>query len=57
MWECQLKPKVREQTLQSLAYTLNKIYLEDHSVKYKLPEEEEWGMAAEEAIEGEKVRK
>ena len=57
VWECQLKPKVRQQTLQSLAYTLNKIYLEDHTIKYILPEEEEWGMAAEEAIEGEKVRK
>mgnify|MGYP001550021493 CR=1 FL=1 len=57
VWECQLKPKVREQTLESLAYTLNKIYLEDHAVKYKLPEEGEWDMAAEKTIEGEKVRK
>ena len=23
VWECQLKPKAREQTLESLAYTLN----------------------------------
>ncbi len=47
VWECQLKPKVRQQTLESLAYTLNKIYLDDHAVKYKLPEDEAWGMAAE----------
>ena len=30
IWECQLKPKVREKTLDSLAYTLNHIYLQDH---------------------------
>lgn len=29
IWECQLKPKVRIQTLESLAYTLNHIFLED----------------------------
>ncbi|ELX66667.1 DNA mismatch endonuclease Vsr [Prevotella nigrescens] len=27
-------------TLEALAYTLNHIYLEDHSSRYKLPEEE-----------------
>lgn len=32
VWECQLKPATREQTLQSLAFTLNKIYLNDHTV-------------------------
>ncbi len=42
VWECELKPAKREQTLQSLAFTLNKIWLEDHSRKkeYALPEEE-----------------
>ncbi len=29
VWECQLKPKVRERTLESLAFTLNHIYLQD----------------------------
>lgn len=29
IWECELKPKLREQTLESLAYTLNHIWLED----------------------------
>ena len=39
VWECQLKPAVREQTLESLAYTLNRIWLNDHSVrKYELDE-------------------
>ncbi len=51
VWECQLKPKVRERTLQSLEYTLNQIFLEDHKVKrYKLPEEET-AMAAEPEME------
>lgn len=48
VWECQLKPSVREKTLEALAFTLNRIYLEDNSVvkRYKLPEEES-AMAAE----------
>ncbi len=29
VWECELKPKVREQTLESLAFTLNHIWLQD----------------------------
>lgn len=33
VWECQLKSKVRAQTLESLAYTLNHIYLEDREIK------------------------
>lgn len=40
VWECQLKPSVRQSTLESLAYTLNHIYLEDRRVKrYEVPEE------------------
>lgn len=47
VWECQLKPAVREQTLESLAYTLNWIWLNDHSVrKYELDEKAP-GMVAE----------
>jgi DNA mismatch endonuclease (patch repair protein) len=42
LWECQLKPKVREQTLTSLEYTLNHIFLQDRMVKrYGVQEEEE----------------
>ena len=33
IWECELKPKVREQTLDSLAFTLNHIWLEDRRRK------------------------
>ena len=41
IWECELKPGKREDTLKSLAYTLNKIFLQDRTVKqYEIPEEE-----------------
>lgn len=47
IWECELKPKNREKTLESLAFTLNRLFLHDHSVRhYRLPEEES-SMAAE----------
>jgi len=32
VWECELKPSIREQTLDSLAFTLNHIFLQDHSI-------------------------
>ena len=39
IWECELKPVVREKTLESLAFTLNHIFLEDHHIRrYELPE-------------------
>ena len=45
VWECELKPSKREATLKSLAFTLNKIWLEDHAVKKPYPKlEEEDGM-------------
>ena len=60
IWECELKPKVREKTLESLAFTLNKSFLLDSSTqaqgdglqdrtvkRYEIPEEEPL-MAAEE---------
>ena len=47
IWECELKPKVREKTLMSLIYTLNKIFLQDRTIRrYEIPEEEPM-MAAE----------
>ena len=49
IWECELKAGKREKTLESLAFTLNRIFLQDHSVKrYEIPEEEPM-MAAEES--------
>ena len=50
VWECELKPAKREDTLESIAFTLNHIYLQDHSIQkpYKtMDEENEILMAAE----------
>ena len=47
IWECELKPTVREKTLESLAYTLNRIFLQDHHVRRYEVQEEEPLMAAE----------
>lgn len=39
VWECQLKPKVCEQTLESLVFTLNEIFLQDCKVRfYRVPD-------------------
>lgn len=46
VWECQLMGVKRAETLESIAYTLNRIYLEDRAIRYTLPEDE-GGMAAE----------
>ena len=41
IWESELRPAIRKKTLESLAFTLNHIYLEDHHIRrYELPEEE-----------------
>ena len=51
VWECELKPKVRVQTLKSLAFTLNKIWLEDHrvvAIPYPKLEEEDGMLKAAE---------
>ena len=55
VWECELKPKRREQTLNSIAFTLNHIWLQDHGAKTisypKVEEESEnYLKAAEEKI-------
>ncbi len=33
VWECELKPSKREETLNSIAFTLNHIWLQDHGAK------------------------
>ena len=51
VWECELKPSKREDTLKSLAFTLNKIWLEDHAAigkPYPKMEEEDGMMKAAE---------
>ncbi len=35
VWECELTSKRREETLESLAFTLNHIFLQDHSIREK----------------------
>ncbi len=53
VWECELKPAKCEETLDSLAFTLNHIWLQDHSIRsvaYPTTEEMDDGIliAAEE---------
>ena len=53
VWECELKPSRREETLESIAFTLNHLWLQDHQAKvvaYSEQEEEnmQMPMAAEE---------
>ena len=51
VWECQLKPKVRQQTLEALVYTLCHIFIEDRRVRSYETTEEEYSMVAE-PVEG-----
>ena len=47
VWECELKPSKREETLDSIAFTLNHIWLQDHGAKtvpYPKMEEEDMQM-------------
>lgn len=36
VWECELTPSKREETLESVAFTLNRIWLQDHTRKMAL---------------------
>ncbi len=47
IWECQLKPMIRKKTLDSLAFTLNQIFLHDHSIKRYTISDETTSMVAE----------
>jgi DNA mismatch endonuclease (patch repair protein) len=48
IWECELRPEKREKTLKALAFTINHIYLQDHSISYlHIEEESELEAAAE----------
>ena len=56
VWECELTSKRREETLESMAFTLNHIWLQDHGAKAlpypKLDEEDmQMPMAAEDEVE------
>jgi DNA mismatch endonuclease (patch repair protein) len=50
VWECELKPARRQETLESLAFTLNRIFLKDHEVRYAdvMELDNDISMAAEE---------
>ncbi len=51
VWECDLKKGKREQTLLSLSYTLNHIYLQDRVVRYPSLENLQADKAAEDLHE------
>ena len=53
VWECQLRPSLRQNTLRAIAHTLNHILLTDYQQRYALPhpDEDEPMMAAEERRE------
>ena len=54
VWECELKPSKREETLDSIAFTLNHIWLQDHGAKtVPYPKMEEEDMQMPMAAEGE----
>lgn len=53
VWECELKKDKRDKTLESLAFTLNHIYLQDHSIAYpRIEEESDYQIAAEPSPDG-----
>lgn len=56
VWECQLKPAVKTQTLEAIELTLNRIFLKDNSIKIKryLPPDEESALAAEPSVYNDK---
>ncbi len=55
VWECELKPKHRERTLDSIAFTLNHIWLQDHGAKtFSYPKVEEESDNCMKAAEGRK---
>ena len=52
VWECELKPSKREETLDSIAFTLNHIWLQDHGAKMvSYPKVEEENMQMPKAAE------
>ena len=56
VWECELKPSKREETLESIAFTLNHIWLQDHHAHVRTyPQLEEEDMQIPMAAEGDVV--
>ena len=56
VWECELKPSKREETLESIAFTLNHIWLQDHQPRITAyPQQNEEDMQMPMAAEGDVV--
>ena len=56
VWECELKPSEREETLESIAFTLNHIWLQDHQVRVTAyPQQNEEDIHIPMAAEGDAV--
>ena len=57
VWECELTPKKQEETLESIAFTLNHIWLQDHQTKVvSNPQIEEGNMRMPIAAEEERMK-
>ena len=61
VWECELTPKKREETLESISFTLNHIWLQDHQARVapypKLEEEDtQMPMAAEDRVKNDDAK-
>ena len=54
VWECELKPGKREETLDAIAFTLNHIWLQDHGARRKMDDGK--GMKGYSQIGGEDCR-
>ena len=52
VWECELKPSKREETLDSIAYTLNHIWLQDHKRRPSLTLPAGRGLKKSEEVQG-----
>jgi len=56
VWECELKPSRREETLESIAFTLNHIWLQDHQARVTAyPQQNEEDLQMPMAAEGDVV--
>lgn len=55
VWECELKGDMREKTLESLAFTLNHKYQQEHSVPYQIIEEESDMSIASEPVQNDYI--
>ena len=56
VWECELKPSKREETLESIAFTLNHIWLQDHRARVAAyPQQKEEDLQIPMAAEGDIV--